>query len=69
MTMPSALSGRDRVVGKGEDSGEGEVATEGEVKRATAGVGLASPKSMSLAPDLVSMMLSGLRSRWMTPLR
>ncbi len=31
--------------------------------------GLANPKSISLAPLLVSMMLAGLRSRWVMPSR
>jgi hypothetical protein len=34
-----------------------------------AACGFANPKSISFAPDLVSMMLPGLRSRWTTPLR
>ena len=31
--------------------------------------GFARPKSINLAPDLVSMMLAGFRSRWMMPWR
>ena len=31
--------------------------------------GLAKPKSISFAPDFVSIMLAGLRSRWMMPWR
>jgi hypothetical protein len=34
---------------------------------AIASFGLASPKSISLAPAFVSMMLAGFRSRWMMP--
>ena len=33
------------------------------------GIALAKPKSISLVPFFVSMMLPGLRSRWTTPLR
>ena len=40
-----------------------------KIERLTGVTALARPKSISLAPDLVSMMLPGFRSRWTTPLR
>ena len=41
----------------------------GETALIVAVSGLANPKSISFAPDFVSMMLPGFKSRWMMPSR
>ncbi len=46
----------------GVEGVKGPTACEG-----TASCGLAKPKSISLAPVFVSMMLDGFRSRWIMP--
>ena len=52
--VPSPVSGLLAVTAVGDDDNIGD--------------GLARPKSSSLAPDLVSMMFPGLRSRCTIPL-
>ena len=49
--------------------GRGVCAEPGVTALIVAVTGLANPKSISFAPDFVSMMLPGFKSRWMMPSR
>ncbi len=62
--VPSAVSGRLMVGDWVRSPGAAE-----SPDPPGACVARASPKSMSFAPLLVSMMFAGLRSRWTMPLR
>jgi hypothetical protein len=49
--------------------GEGVCADTGATALIVTTTGFANPKSISFAPDFVSMMLPGFKSRWMIPSR